>query len=120
MQEADDRVHPRGRRWRRWLRVLLTVVPLGFVVSATAVAATTGALIQQPGTDGCVSENGTGETCLDGQGLVGAAWVAVSPDGRSVYVASFDSSAVATFGRDPIAGGLGQLDGGAGGVAARC
>ena len=37
--------------------------------------------------------------CADGVGLVGAFGVAVSPDGTSVYVASFDSDAVAVFDR---------------------
>jgi hypothetical protein len=46
MQEADDRVHTRGRRWRRQLRLILTVVPLGFLLPATDVAATKGALMQ--------------------------------------------------------------------------
>jgi hypothetical protein len=106
-----------GRRWRRRLRWILTVVPLGCLVPAAAVAATRGALVQRPGTEGCVSEDGTGGTCMDGRALVGAASVAVSPDGHSVYVASFDSAAVATLARNPTTGVLGQLTGVAGCVA---
>src|SRR5919108_4361857 len=117
MQETDDRVNTRGRRWRRRLRLILTVVPLGCLLPAMDVAATTGALLQRPGTEGCVSEDGTGGTCMDGHDLVGAASVAVSPDGYYVYVASFDSSAVATFARHPTTGVLGQLNGVAGCVA---
>jgi len=44
MQDADDRVHTRGRLWCRRLRLILTVVLLGFLLPVTDVAATTGAL----------------------------------------------------------------------------
>ncbi len=49
--------------------------------------------------DGCVSNDGSGGTCADAAGtpLSGAEAVAVSPDGRSVYVASPGSDAVAHF-----------------------
>jgi DNA-binding beta-propeller fold protein YncE len=59
----------------------------------------TGALTQLAGTDGCVSETGTGGECNDGKALRGAGAVAVSNDGKSVYVASLSSSAVAVFSR---------------------
>jgi DNA-binding beta-propeller fold protein YncE len=48
----------------------------------------------------CISEDGTGGICTDGVGLGGAVGVAVSPDGRNVYVASFAGNAVAVFARD--------------------
>ena len=48
---------------------------------------TTGAITQPAGTAGCVSETGAGP-CADGHGLDGPCSVAVSPDGKSVYVAS--------------------------------
>ena len=48
---------------------------------------TTGAITQPAGTAGCVSETGAGP-CADGHGLNGPRSVAVSPDGKSVYVAS--------------------------------
>jgi 6-phosphogluconolactonase (cycloisomerase 2 family) len=118
MQGTDDRVHTRGRHGRRWLRVRVTVVSLGFLLPAAAVAATGGALMQEPGTAGCVSAGESGETCLNGNGLLGAGSVAVSPDGQYVYVASFDSSAVTTFVRNTTTGGLSQLSGVAGCVAA--
>jgi DNA-binding beta-propeller fold protein YncE len=98
--------------------VLVTVVSLGFLLPATAVAATGGALMQEPGTAGCVSEDGTMGTCMDGSGLLRVAVVAVSPDGRYVYVAAFDSSAVTTFARNPTTGSLSQLNGVAGCVSA--
>src|SRR5438128_957466 len=118
MQETNDQVHTWGRRWRRRLRVILTVVPLGFLWPAVDMAATTGVLIQQLGTAGCVSEDGTRGTCMDGHALFGASVVAVSPDGRYVYVASFESSAVTTFVRNTTTGVLGQLNGVAGCVSA--
>jgi len=54
---------------------------------------------------GCVSAAG-GSGCAQGPGLDGAAAVAVSPDGRNVYIASRTADAVATFRRDPETGGL--------------
>ena len=99
MQEAGEGVHTWGRRWRRWLSLILTMVPLGFLWPAVAVAGTTGKLIQRLGTDGCVSEDGTKGTCMDGHALFGAAMVAVSPDGLTVYAASYISNALAVFNR---------------------
>ena len=66
---------------------------------------TTGAISQPAGTAGCISETGAGP-CADGHALVGATSVAVSPDGKSVYVASQYSQsqashAVARFNRAP-------------------
>ena len=48
---------------------------------------TTGAITQPAGAAGCISETGAGP-CADGHGLDFADSVAVSPDGKSVYVAS--------------------------------
>ena len=42
-----------------------------------------------------------------GKGLIGAEWVAVSPDGENAYVAS-EPGAVAVFDRDPGSGALTQ------------
>jgi DNA-binding beta-propeller fold protein YncE len=49
--------------------------------------ATTGALTQLTGEAGCVSEDAR-DGCAQGRGLWGAHALAISPDGRSVYVAS--------------------------------
>jgi 6-phosphogluconolactonase (cycloisomerase 2 family) len=70
---------------------------------------TTGALTQLPGSAGCVSETGSGGACADGTALDGMRSVAVSPDGKSVYAASFYSGAVAIFSRDEATGALTQL-----------
>jgi DNA-binding beta-propeller fold protein YncE len=68
---------------------------------------TTGAITQPVGTAGCISQTGAG-TCVDGRGLSGAQGVAVSPDGKNVYVASVNSSAVARLDRDAITGAITQ------------
>jgi sugar lactone lactonase YvrE len=61
---------------------------------------TTGAITQPAGSAGCISETGAGP-CADGHGLDGPYSVAASADGKSVYVASFFSHAVARFNRAP-------------------
>lgn len=73
--------------------------------------ARTGALTQLAGTAGCISEDGTGGACADGNGLVGAMSVAVTQNGRSVYVAAETSNAVSAFARDTKTGVLTQLVG---------
>ena len=75
---------------------------------------TTGALTQKPGTAGCISNTGSAGACVDGTALDGAFSVTVSPDGKSVYAASFFSSAVSIFDRDPNTGALTQKPGTAG------
>ena len=79
--------------------------------------ATTGALTQLSGIAGCVSEDGTGGTCADGNALAGANSVAVSPNNKNVYVASNVSNAVAIFSRNATTGALTQLSGIAGCVS---
>jgi DNA-binding beta-propeller fold protein YncE len=62
---------------------------------------TAGGVITQPaGVAGCVSETGAGP-CANGRALDGAGSVAVSPDGRSVYIASHLSRALVRFNRLP-------------------
>jgi 6-phosphogluconolactonase (cycloisomerase 2 family) len=73
--------------------------------------ASTGELTQLNGQSGCISYTGTSGACVLGDGLVGAAWVEISQDGKYVYVASFNSSTVATFSRNPNTGVLTQLPG---------
>jgi DNA-binding beta-propeller fold protein YncE len=77
-----------------------------------------GAIIQLPGTDACVSKGGA-EGCAAGRGLSGPNGVAVSLDGRSVYVASSGSGAVAAFARDPELGTVVQLPGAIGCISQR-
>jgi 6-phosphogluconolactonase (cycloisomerase 2 family) len=75
---------------------------------------TTGALTQKAGTAGCISQTGTAGTCADGNALVGASEVTVSPDGEQVYVVAGSNSAVVAFDRDTATGALTQLAGTAG------
>ncbi len=84
----------------------------------------TGELLFKVDILGCYSEDGTGDNCLNGFALNGAIAVAVSPDGRNVYVASTISDAVAVFDRNADgeltqkAGMLGCVsEGGTGGCA---
>jgi DNA-binding beta-propeller fold protein YncE len=74
----------------------------------------TGGLTQKPGSEGCISEAGSKGGCREGKALKGAGGIAVSPDGKSVYIASFLSDAVAIFSRDPASGSLRQVPGAAG------
>jgi DNA-binding beta-propeller fold protein YncE len=77
---------------------------------------TAGAITQPAGTAGCVSETGAG-TCADGHGLSGASSAAVSPEGKSIYVASLSSNAVARLDRDTTTLDLTQPAGTAGCVS---
>ncbi len=60
----------------------------------------TGALTQKAGVAACVSSDGSGGECVDGEALIGSNDVTVGPDGRSVYAASATSDGVAVFTRD--------------------
>ncbi|MCC6764318.1 MAG: beta-propeller fold lactonase family protein [Deltaproteobacteria bacterium] len=71
----------------------------------------TGVLTQLPGTDGCVSETGSGGACIDGVGLDGPRSIAVSRSGKDLYVASSVGDAVAVFRRNKKTGTLAQLPG---------
>ncbi len=90
---------------------LAAMLTLGLLAPAPAAYAVTGALTQLPGTEGCVSQDGTGGFCTDGAGLSGAVALGASKDGKSIYVASFSSNAVAVFARNKNkkAGTLGAL-----------
>ena len=86
---------------------------------------TTGALTPLVGTAGCLSEERAVPACASARALEGAFGVAVSPDGRNVYVATgfdrrvdgaqpsggFEASGVAAFARNPATGALRQLAG---------
>jgi DNA-binding beta-propeller fold protein YncE len=76
----------------------------------------TGALGQPSGTAGCVAAKGA-SGCGKAIGLNGPNSVAVSPNGRNVYVTSRGSNAVTAFQRDRSTGALRQLAGAAGCVS---
>jgi DNA-binding beta-propeller fold protein YncE len=105
----------RGGRRRRTLALLLLLSPLtalGYphTARAASVHIPRGSLTQLPGTHGCVSVV-SNDGCQVVRDLAGAFGVAVSGDGRNVYVAAINSSAVLTFARDSRTGALSQLAG---------
>ena len=67
----------------------------------------TGIINQPDDPTGCVSDTGSGP-CVDGERLLFAIAVAVSPDGRNVYAAAANSSGVVILDRDPATGLLSQ------------
>jgi DNA-binding beta-propeller fold protein YncE len=79
-------------------------------VAAFARNRRTGLLDQLPGRRGCVRQ-GRGGGCTSGRALGGPASVAISPDGRSVYVAAAGSDALSIFARNRRTGVLSQLPG---------
>ena len=90
---------------------------------AEAAGAQTGALAQLSGSSGCLAATARAGCAvvraLSGPGpFVGSHAVAISPDGRNVYVAASDANAIAVFARDPRTGALRQRRGIAGCIAA--
>ena len=77
-------------------------------IVAFSRAGDTGALTSA----GCVSDTGgdgrpgTDGFCVNGDALLGASGLAVSPDGRHVYVASHSSNGIAWLARDAATGAL--------------
>lgn len=83
-------------------------------VTAFSRDARTGALTQLPGAAACirnVTQPPTNPCSRTGNGLAGARWVTVSPDGRNVYTAAASGHSLAAFSRDPRTGALTQLPG---------
>ena len=107
------------RGFRRFpLCLPAAVVVLGAALAPpSASAAPVGALSQLRGSAGCVADAGHGG-CARGRGIPSPISVAVSPDGRRGYAASF-SGAVGIFARDRRTGALRQLRGRAGCVSRR-
>jgi DNA-binding beta-propeller fold protein YncE len=91
-------------------RHLYAVSSIANSITGFARDAATGALTQLKGAAGCVRPGGLGG-CASGVGLLGATSLAISPDGRSLYVAGRDADAVAAFAIDPTGGALLQLGG---------
>ncbi|HEX8205063.1 MAG TPA: beta-propeller fold lactonase family protein, partial [Solirubrobacteraceae bacterium] len=69
-----------------------------------------GSLTQKDNPDGCISPDGSGGTCRIAKALSGPHDLAVSPDGKNVYVGGFDGLAI--LDRDPATGNLSQQPGG--------
>lgn len=119
---------------RPTLTTLAILVALG--APANAVAAPSpqparqpvtalGTLVQLPGSAGCLVDRSTSRgPCASARALrgpgpfLGSRALAISPEGRNVYVASSRSNAIAIFTRDARTGRLTQAPGTAGCVAA--
>lgn len=92
---------------------------------AAPAAAPTGSLSQLAGKPGCVFDTPDPEDdpsplagiCAEAQGLATPTGIAVSSDGRNVYVAASGDDAIAVFSRNPSTGALTALSGAAGCVA---
>jgi len=74
------------------------VASIGSDAVAVFDRAADGTLTQKPGPAGCIAAGGAAP-CADGAALNNAHSVTVSPDGKSAYVASDSSDAVAVFDR---------------------
>jgi 6-phosphogluconolactonase (cycloisomerase 2 family) len=101
-----------GRWMRRSLRVVVAAA-CTCTLAATALAADpTGFFSQLPGAGGCITGDGTSNggpsDCADGRGVEGAQAVALSPDGRFVYVYAYSGGTLATVSRDTTTGALSQ------------
>jgi len=87
-------------------------------VTAFDRAATSGALAQKEATNGClIFLRSAG--CSFGRALVAPEGVAVSPDGRNVYLASFESGAIDVLDRRAEGGAVRQKPGAPGCLAAK-
>lgn len=75
------------------------VLLLALVCAAVAVSPAAAARTEALRFSGCVSESGKGCAPLPAGSLTGASAIAVSPDGRSVYVSSYGADTVTAFGR---------------------
>lgn len=107
----------------------IAVSPDGAFVYVLMAKGATGALVSyaRDPADGtltfasCVAESAPGTPCTAGRGMAGADALAISPDGRSVYVAAHwyrDGGTLLTFSRDATLGSVTQLDGASGCLAA--
>lgn len=82
---------------------LSALAPAPAAPAATAAAAEVGDLTYQ----GCLKRPGGSATCAGtNNGLAGAHAVAMSPDGKSVYVTGHGANTVSMFARDPATGAL--------------
>ncbi len=132
----------RSPRALRALLVLLALALPALLLSTAALGATAtktkpkpqparppvttlGTLVQLPGAAGCLVDRSAARAgCRSVRALRGAApflgseAIAISPDGRNVYVASSNSNAIAVFRRNARSGELTQPAGAAGCISA--
>ena len=137
MKTYRDRIRRQSGGRSTALLALVVAALLALPASAFAVPPTPkpvaakprperGGLVQLSGPRGCLADasaptKGCGKArALQGPGpFMGSRAVAVSPDGRNVYVASSRSNAIAIFRRLPGNGALRQLPGAAGCIASK-
>lgn len=86
-----------------------TAATNGDAVGVFARDPATGVVTQLPAPLGCIAESGDGVTCTDGIALESPRNLAISKNGKHVYVASGDSDAIAVFRRDLATGALTQV-----------
>ncbi len=114
---------------KRALCALVSLAALGHCAVALGAAQpakqkpSVGALVQLQGTAGCLSGEGRSgcarvRALLGPAPFLGSGAVAISPDGRNVYVAASRSDSIAIFRRAPASGRLTQPSGTGGCVAA--
>lgn len=108
--------HPKARPHPAVLIAALLVL-LGLIASPAGgsdptveAAAPTGRLVQPKGAAGCIHRKGTNR-CAQGRGVTSPEDIAISPDGRNAYVASYGSHGIAVFKRARRTGYLEQLPG---------
>jgi DNA-binding beta-propeller fold protein YncE len=88
---------PHGGRARRWLALAALAVGIPLATAGDASA------LGQISYGGCISKDGSGGLCgpASESALKGADAVAISPDGRTAYVAAREGDAVAVLDRAP-------------------
>jgi DNA-binding beta-propeller fold protein YncE len=109
---APLKAHPHLALLIAALLVLLGLIasPAGGSDPTGEAAAPTGRLVQPKGTAGCIHRRGTNR-CAQGRSVTSPEDIAISPDGRHAYVASYGSHGIAVFRRARRTGHLEQLPG---------
>jgi DNA-binding beta-propeller fold protein YncE len=86
---------------------------IGSTVAVLARSMSDGTLTQPPGIGGCISQGGSGG-CATALAMSAVEGLAVSGDGKNVYVAAPGSGALDVLARDPSTGALTQATDGSG------
>jgi DNA-binding beta-propeller fold protein YncE len=90
------------------LALLVLLVLISVASAQRSDGGAVGRLVQPRGEDGCVHRTGINR-CAEGRFVTSPEDLAISPDGRFVYVASYGSHAIAIFRRNRRTGVLTQL-----------
>lgn len=89
-------------------------VSAAMLLASASLAWAVGELTQKPGAAGCIGKVGGKAPCQQALGFgIGTSALAISPDGRNVYVGSEEGSngSLEVFDRDPAGGALTQKPG---------